>query len=407
MPTVSPCNFRGAAETDKWIADILVTHHFTSEKLNTWLLHEIFEFLRSSVSVWSWGEDRCGELGQGFTDEVLDCPPTPIATFDNPEVMGIPTAVEAGAHSVLLCSDGTVWSWGHGGCGQLGHGCCEDVSTPKLVNKLPKVTAIALGHGGGYTLALSEGGLVYSWGNNYSGQLGNGLSRQIVDTPTEIPKVWDTAFQSLVAGGLHAFALDKEAQLWSWGENSDGQLGLGDNAHRLQPTLVDFFVTKNQQVTDFTAGAMHSLALTDDATVWSWGLNDSGQLGCSSATKLSSNLPSPVVLTEWPPVVAVKATGFATLFVCKDGTLLGCGALGPAAVGITKLEGPCLGVFGRSLSAVTCISEGVLWRWEEGSTTAVKQESLQANVQRVSVGEGFAVAICAEPQCEVGFLVRS
>src|SRR5207248_113622 len=135
----------------------------------------------------------------------------------------------AGAnHSLALKTDGSVWTWGGNDYGQLGNGttciiqtganCCSDA--PVQVRELSNVAAIAAGSS--RSLALKADGTLWAWGNNYSGQLGNGSSISST-TPVQVSGLTDVT--AIDAGGGHSLALRTDGTVWTWGANDSGQLG--------------------------------------------------------------------------------------------------------------------------------------------------------------------------------------
>ncbi|SPE52188.1 hypothetical protein SBV1_1460008 [Verrucomicrobia bacterium] len=124
--------------------------------------------LRNDGTVWAWGNNSFGELGDGTTTQRL----SPVVV---PSLVGV-TNIGSGCwayHCLAICSNGTVWAWGWNNCGQLGDGTTYNRSTPVQVTNLPAATAVAAG--GYHSLALTTGGAVWAWGTNGYGQLGNAL----------------------------------------------------------------------------------------------------------------------------------------------------------------------------------------------------------------------------------------
>ena len=171
-----------------------------------------------SGTVLAWGDNVDGQLGNGtFTTSN-----TPV------EVSGLTgvTAIAAGGafnhHSLALKSDGTVWAWGYNGGGELGNGTYTDNNTPVEVNGLSGVTAIA--GGGFHGLALKSDGTVWAWGYNVSGQLGNGTNTTS-NTPVQVSGLSGVA--AIAGGDIHSLALKSDGTVWAWGYNLDGELGNG------------------------------------------------------------------------------------------------------------------------------------------------------------------------------------
>jgi alpha-tubulin suppressor-like RCC1 family protein len=177
-----------------------------------------------------WGGNWLGQLGLGDTDDRL-VPVNPYWGF---------AGVSAGyAHSLGLAYNGSLWTWGWNSSGQLGLGDTDDRLSPTQINTgASKWVAVSAGEE--YCLGIRDVGDLWSWGGNTEGQLGTGdTTYRHSPTPTA-PYPTSTDWQAVSAGWRHALGVRKDGSLWAWGLNSYGQLGLGDTANRLTPTLVRF-----------------------------------------------------------------------------------------------------------------------------------------------------------------------
>jgi alpha-tubulin suppressor-like RCC1 family protein len=134
-------------------------------------------------------------------------------------------AVAAGFHhSLALKNDGTVWAWGSGMDGQLGYEQGPTSrNTPAQVPGLTDVVAVAAGDR--HSLALKADGTVWGWGNNLSGQLGNGTWQPYHYTPVKALNLTDVV--AVDAGYGHSMAVKGDGTVWTWGDNRRGQLGDG------------------------------------------------------------------------------------------------------------------------------------------------------------------------------------
>ncbi|MDD2510381.1 MAG: DUF3048 domain-containing protein [Syntrophomonas sp.] len=212
---------------------------------------------------------------------------------DEPAVIAI---VAGGSHSLALKNDGSVWAWGNNQNGQLGDGSTTCRSYPVQVKDgtgvgfLEGIVAIAAG--GNHSLALKNDGTVWAWGGNYNGQLGND-SRQENPLPIQVISPDGSTYlgniHDIIAGPSQSFARDDSGQAWAWGNNYYGQLGDGTNNYNCtRPVLVQGLSSIKQ----ITSGSEHTLALKDDGTVWAWG---QGSLGTGTS---SSRLPLQVMGPE-------------------------------------------------------------------------------------------------------------
>lgn len=212
----------------------------------------------------AWGFNADGALGDGSTTTRL----TPVQMIGLTD--GVTQVAAGGFHSVVLRSDGTVWTSGLNINGELGDGTTTDRSTPGPVPGLTNITQIAANQH--WTITLRSDGTVWDWGDNQRGQLGDGTTTGH-RTPARVPGL--TGIIQVEAGAAHGMALRNDGTVWAWGNNDYGQLGDGTTTRRFTPAQVPGLTG----VTQIAAGGAHSLALRGDGTVWSFGLNENGQLG--------------------------------------------------------------------------------------------------------------------------------
>jgi alpha-tubulin suppressor-like RCC1 family protein len=207
---------------------------------------------------------------------------------------------------MALTAAGLVWAWGHNGSGQLGNGTRTESHVPVRV-KLPKgvrVTAIAVGGFDG--LALTSAGHVLAWGDNGFGQLGNG-TRRSSSIPVRVRFPVGTEVTAVGVGSLHNLALTSAGHVLAWGSNAFGQLGNGTTTNGDIPVRVR--IPADARVLAVSAGGGFSLALTRAGRVLTWGHNQFGQLG--NGTMISSDIP--VVVTIPAGLIAsALATGPTT-----------------------------------------------------------------------------------------------
>lgn len=264
--------------------------------------------LKDDGTVWAWGNNRFGQLGDGTTTNKL----TPVQVTGLSRVI----AVSAGNdHNLALKYDGTVWTWGWHVVSRR-DGTTENSVTPIQVAGLTGVTAISAG--GAHSLALKGDRTVWAWGFNMFGQLGHGTT---VDTTTPLNVTYDSRYLSnnviaISAGGNHSLALRADGTVWAWGFNGAGQLGDGTTTLKRMPVQV----TGLTGVTAISAGASHSLALKadDGKTVWVWGLNTDGQLGDGTTSPRTRAARSTNFSTD---VIAVSAGGSQSFALKRDGAI--------------------------------------------------------------------------------------
>ena len=246
--------------------------------------------LNDDGTVWTWGDNGYGQLGDGATTNRN----APVQVNSLHDVV----AVEGGGnHTVALAGNGRVWAWGDNSNGQLGDGTFLSKTHPAPVARLTEGVAIAAGYS--HSLVLKKDGTVWAWGDNSSGQLGNGTteSRNIPEPVLHLAEVI-----AIAAGQYHSIALRRDGTLWAWGANGDGQLGDGSFHTRMVPVQVSGL----SHVVSVAAGGYHGLAIQSDRKVWTWGRNLEGQLGDSPYDHMTS--PVPITGLSGVMLVAVGAT---------------------------------------------------------------------------------------------------
>ncbi len=261
--------------------------------------------IKSDGMVWTWGRNIYGQLGLGTNlDEVS---PTNILLISSAsDISG------GGNHSLILKQDGTLWSSGRNTIAQLGDGTTTNRNTPVQVLGSPADAAgrTILAAGNGHSIAIKDDGTLWSWGYNYYGQLGDGTTEHKYN-PVQVTGL--TGMSAGAGGNSHSIGLKSDGTVWAWGRNFSGQLGDGTNTDSHTPVQVSGLTG----VIAVASGSWHSLALKADGTVWAWGENDRGQLGDDSTTKRNS----PVQVSGLSDVVAISAGAYHSLALKSNGTV--------------------------------------------------------------------------------------
>ncbi len=285
--------------------------------------------LSADGTVWTWGSDANGQLGDG--PELVDSA-TPVQVSGLTDITAI---ASGGNHVAALAADRTVWRWGH---------LAQTTSVtpvPEQVNGLPPIVAVA--SGGNHTLAVDAGGTVWAWGYNSSGQLGNNKTTNSA-SPVQVSSLGNVV--DIAAGSNHSLAIRNDGTAWAWGYNSFGQLGNGQTVDKKRPVQVSGL----SSAVDITAGSYHSIALLSDGSLWSWGGNWAGQLG--DGTTDQRNVP--VMIPTPEPFAEVLGGGDHSMARDASGALYGWGRNTSGELGTGDFEGRSAPVAtASSLTAVT------------------------------------------------------
>ena len=238
----------------------------------------------SDGNLYGWGDNSYGQLGIGNPSTSPNQQPIKVIL-----PTGIPkfTQISAGdSHSLALGTDGNLYSWGYNDHAQLGIGASDSDAhaAPSKVNLptgVPKFTQISAGYK--HSLALGTDGNLYSWGTNEKGQLGRSINGAEDGTPRKVNLPTGVSrFTQVIAGGEHSLALGSDGNLYSWGDNTSGQLGRNPSATKdgtPRKVAMPTGITITQASAPGTLGGDFSLALGSDGNIYSWGWNGNQQLG--------------------------------------------------------------------------------------------------------------------------------
>ena len=275
--------------------------------------------IKSDGTLWGWGNNIHGQLGDGTT--ISRGSPTPIA----PGVTWL-TASTAEEHSLAIRSDGTLWSWGSNVYGQLGDGSKTNRLVPVRVgtgNNWSMVVAGELAH----SLALRSDGTLWAWGNNGNGQHGDGTSSQKLH-PVQTGS--EANWKSIAGGGAHMLAIKFDGSLWAWGFNGYGQVGDGTATGPVNHSRYDPVQITDQSWQNVSAGLNHSIAIRSDGTLWTWGDNNTGQVGDGTTANIRSAPTQIGTDNNWN---AIDGGVFHSLAAKSDGTVWGWGFNGFGQLG--------------------------------------------------------------------------
>ncbi len=255
--------------------------------------------LTSTGVLYAWGRNSHGQLGTGNVINYTTSVPVPVKTSG---VLLNKTIIQVSAgplHCLALDAQGKVYAWGDGDSGQLGDGLNQDTNEPVSVQGLLNskvVTQIAAGDG--FSMALDSDGKVYTWGYGPNGCLGNG-SNSSQGTPVAVSTAGvlnNKTITRIAAGSSHAVVVDTDGKVYTWGLNNFGQLGNETYTTSNVPVNVAERIgaMQGKTITKISANGNTTLVLTSDNLLFSWGSNTVGQLGYGS--NFYANLNTPVLV---------------------------------------------------------------------------------------------------------------
>lgn len=291
--------------------------------------------IKRDGTLWAWG----GQLTDPPEANLMTLPPTRVGSdsnwvapgsifhsvvlrtdgtawtvgFDGLSIMPLKTGDEsiAACETGSIAPDGTLWAWNNSAPGWVPDGIA--------VSRVNQPTRVGTRHDwktGDYTVALQEDGSAWVWGHNYvfswqqDPQTGT-------NAPVQVPHQ-ATGWSGVVMGSFHALGLGSNGTLWSWGLNSDGQLGYHGPSPRWDPTQVG----SSKEWSKIAAGRAHSLALRRDGTLWAWGLNSDGQAGSPTSSRVVLPPAQVGADQDWTDISAGRDQSLA---LKSDGSLWGWG----------------------------------------------------------------------------------
>ncbi|MDP2709885.1 MAG: RHS repeat-associated core domain-containing protein [Solirubrobacteraceae bacterium] len=251
----------------------------------------------------AWGSNDDGELGDGTTIQRS----SPVAVSG---LTGV-SAIATGPSNSVAVASGALYAWGENFLQQVGDGTTIDRHAPvAVVGATGTFTAVA--QGANHTLALSSTGTVWSWGLGTNGQLGRSPASGTGDPPDVIPGL--TNIVEVAAAGDWSMARDDLGRVWTWGRNTDGQLGRNCIFGTCIDSAVPGMIAGLSEMNAVAAGESHGLAIAGDDTARAWGANSSGQLGDGTTTQRDA----PVAVFEIANAVAVAGGASHSLAVRSD-----------------------------------------------------------------------------------------
>jgi alpha-tubulin suppressor-like RCC1 family protein len=304
---------------------------------------------RGANSVWAMGNNANSQLGFPPKPKeselqkkdrlggifVANSVPTPTRIPALDQVL-FQSACNGETHACLATDTGDLYCMGSNYNGQHGQNDYVDRTWPAFVSPMRKIGSVkSVACGNGFTVVITENGTGYCMGANGNGEQAHGDTKMrpvpmAIDFPQPV-EAGATAppkpiFNLARAGQSHVLALTTTGELWGWGLNDWGQLGLGDQETRFMPVMLGWFVRRKIRIAKVECGDAHSLAIDSDGNLYTWGLNFNGQLGLGD----TQYRVWPVLLEPAPPakwrLTSIAAGAMHSLAVTDAGQVLAWGS---------------------------------------------------------------------------------
>jgi len=249
--------------------------------------------LTTEGRIFTWGFNYYGQLGNGTNWPIATGYPSNPTDITSQFVLDTNESIVSismgGTHSSLLTSEGRMFTWGSNSYGQLGDGTTieklspTDITPEFFLNPGETIASISLGYS--LSSAITSTGRVYTWGYNSEANLGDGtkMHRSLpVDITTRFGlNVGETIVSMSLGGNSHSSALTSGGRLFIWGRNTESQLGDGTIEQQTIPEDItsQLQLTSGETVVMMSMGAFHSGSITSNGRVFLWGFNQHGQLG--------------------------------------------------------------------------------------------------------------------------------
>ena len=260
--------------------------------------------IKTDGTLWLWGHNNNGEIGDETTDDRSSPVQTICGGTDWKQIAC------GGNHTAAIKNDGTLWMWGSNGggegdyYGQLGDNTDASKSSP-IQTICGGTDWKSVSCGQDFTAAIKDNGTLWTWGDNGDGQLGDETSDNKSSPVQTI--AGGTDWKQISCGDNHMIAIKNDGTCWTWGKNNNGQLGDETTNNRSSPIQTVAYGTDWKQV---DAGQDHSAAIKNDGTCWVWGDNGNGRLGVDDTDDRSSPVQTIMADTKWLYVSAGYETTF-------------------------------------------------------------------------------------------------
>jgi len=334
-------------------------------------------------TLYTWGLNTNGELGVG--DTTPRSSPTIVAGSQKFNQVVSSQNTTGQTCVVGLNQSGAAYAWGYNAHGELGVNDTTPRSSPTLVVGGQTFVQVASDPAGAF-YGLTAAGAVYSWGRNDNGQLGDGT---VTNRSSPVLVIGGYVFRKLFSGPYGSMlGLTTSNDLYAWGFNTHGQLGVGDFVPRSSPTLViGGHKWSDISAGDYSGGVPNSFGITTDGVAYGWGENNNGELGINSS---AVNWPDPQPVAGGLTMAKVLSWGSFTTFVDVQGNVYGAGQNSSGVLGdgtTTNRSSPVL-VLGGALADARPTTAMIRVPVSPGTTYTVSMQQYLASFGGLPVAQG-------------------
>jgi len=314
--------------------------------------------------------NKDGQLGIGDTSDQHE--PTFVDALRG---VGVRQIACGSGHTVVLTTNGQVYTWGRGDDGRLGHGDNGWKYVPRLAQSLTGQVMMQVTCGSYHTAAVANNGDLYTWGGGMYGKLGHG-NETGHSIPRRVEALVGTGVAQIACGSRHTAIITTSGALYTWGDKENGVAGHGDTeGHQYTPKLLEKLSEK--RILQLSACGFHTGCLTDQGEVYTWGEGKFGRLGHGAERNCHSPRLLETLLGKRPKQIACG--GFHTAVITEDGKMytFGGGEHGQLGHGdkVNKVEPTIVQALDKIfISQITCgwshsvalTSRGRVYSWGNG-----------------------------------------
>ena len=301
-----------SASHSSWFSPSFLSPSPSTSQYNWGTATASFGGLHSGLTVFTWGRGEDGQLGLGDASDQEE--PTYV---DSLRGVGVRQIACGSGHTVVLTTEGHVYTWGRGDDGRLGHGENMWKYVPRIIQSLVGPVLVQVTCGSYHTAAVTAQGDLYTWGGGMYGKLGHGTEAG-ASTPQRVQAMVGLPVSQIACGSRHTAVVTGTGIVYTWGDRENGVAGHGETeGHQYEPRRLERLAHK--RVAQISACGFHTAAVTDGGELYTWGEGKFGRLGHFS--ERNGHVPQLVESLLGKKPRQVSCGGFHTAVVTEEGRL--------------------------------------------------------------------------------------